>query len=187
MPRRYKLRLVNRGWNVSMLVRSFRLPLLLCGCIVAVLALHGCKRVHDDAAAVAPPAASTPGGGGVVLRHTLRASSDRPALTELGRQLFFEKALSASGRMSCASCHDPAHAYGPPNARHDQLPKAVSDIAWAAQLRLHSKFKRLLARRVMKNKAVVAVARELTGFVWAIAREVQTSGWQGIKTEPVAA
>jgi transposase len=39
----------------------------------------------------------------------------------------------------------------------------------------------------MKNKAVVAIARELTGFVWAIAREVQISGWQGIKTETAAA
>ena len=69
-------------------------------------------------------------------------------------------------------------------ARHDQLPKAVTDIAWKAQLRLNAKFKRLVARRVMKNKAVVAVARELTGFVWAIGREVQSSGWQGIKVEP---
>jgi transposase len=65
--------------------------------------------------------------------------------------------------------------------RQDQLPKAVTDIAWAAQLRLHAKFKRLLARRVVKNKAVVAVARELAGFVWAIGREVQTSGWQGVR------
>jgi len=71
--------------------------------------------------------------------------------------------------------------------RHDQLPKAVTDIAWAAQLRLSAKFKRLLARRLMKNKAVVAVARELAGFVWAIAREVQTSGWQGINTQAAAA
>ena len=70
--------------------------------------------------------------------------------------------------------------------RQDQLPKAITDIAWTAQLRLHAKFKRLLARRVMKNKAVVAVTRELTGFVWAIGREVQTSGWQGIKSEPVS-
>lgn len=68
--------------------------------------------------------------------------------------------------------------------RHEHLPKAITDIAWAAQLRLHSKFKRLLARRVMKTKAVVAVARELSGFVWAIGCEVQTSGWQGIKPEP---
>jgi transposase len=60
--------------------------------------------------------------------------------------------------------------------RHDQLSKAVTDIACKAQLRLNAKFKRLVARRVMKNKAVVAVARELTGFVWAIGREVQTSG-----------
>ena len=67
--------------------------------------------------------------------------------------------------------------------RQDQLPKAVTDIAWKAQLRLNAKFKRLVARRVMKNKAVVAVARELAGFVWAIAQEVQTSGWQGIKPE----
>jgi len=71
--------------------------------------------------------------------------------------------------------------------RQDQLPKEITDIAWKAQLRLNAKFKRLLARRVMKTKAVVAVARELTGFVWAIGCEVQTSGWQGIKSEPAAA
>ena len=71
-------------------------------------------------------------------------------------------------------------------ARHDRLPKEVSDIAWKAPLRLHTKFKRLVARRVLKNKAVIAVARELAGFVWAIGREVQTSGWQGIKTAPAA-
>ena len=71
--------------------------------------------------------------------------------------------------------------------RQDRLPKAVTDIAWAAQLRLNAKFRRLLARRVMKTKAVVAVARELAGFVWAIGREVQTSGWQGITTEATKA
>lgn len=64
--------------------------------------------------------------------------------------------------------------------RHDQVPAAITDIAWAAQLRLSAKFKRLLARKVMKTKAVVAVARELVGFVWAIARQVHTSDWQGV-------
>ena len=44
-----------------------------------------------------------------------------------------------------------------------------------------------MARRVMKNKAVVAVARELAGFVWAIGREVQTSGWQGTENTVTAA
>ena len=71
--------------------------------------------------------------------------------------------------------------------RQDQLPKEITDIAWKAQLRLNAKFKRLVARRVMKTKAVVAVARELAGFVWAIGREVQTSGWQGIDTDAAAA
>ena len=37
-------------------------------------------------------------------------------LTSVGRRLFFDASLSASGRTACASCHDPAHAYGPPNA-----------------------------------------------------------------------
>src|SRR5262245_3924408 len=42
-------------------------------------------------------------------------------LESLGRKLFFDRTLSASQRMSCSSCHDPAHAYGPPNARAVQL------------------------------------------------------------------
>ena len=37
------------------------------------------------------------------------------AMTALGRALFFDKSLSASGSMACASCHDPANFYGPPN------------------------------------------------------------------------
>ncbi|MFT4047500.1 MAG: cytochrome c peroxidase [Solimonas sp.] len=43
------------------------------------------------------------------------------APAELGRKLFFDPTLSGSGRMSCASCHDPAHAYAPPNALAVQL------------------------------------------------------------------
>ena len=42
-------------------------------------------------------------------------------MTELGRQLFFDPQLSVSEKMSCATCHDPRFAYGPPNARSTQL------------------------------------------------------------------
>lgn len=42
-------------------------------------------------------------------------------MAALGRQAFFDASLSASGRQSCASCHSPAHAYGPPNGRAVQL------------------------------------------------------------------
>jgi cytochrome c peroxidase len=42
-------------------------------------------------------------------------------LSALGRRMFSDPALSASGRLSCASCHSPEHAYGPPNALPVQL------------------------------------------------------------------
>ena len=42
-------------------------------------------------------------------------------MTELGREVFFDARLSASGQMSCATCHDPRFAYGPPNGRAVQL------------------------------------------------------------------
>jgi cytochrome c peroxidase len=42
-------------------------------------------------------------------------------MTELGRGLFFDAGLSVSGKMSCATCHDPAFAYTPPNDRSTQL------------------------------------------------------------------
>lgn len=41
---------------------------------------------------------------------------DVPALTALGRAIFFDAELSPSGAVSCASCHDPKRAYGPPDA-----------------------------------------------------------------------
>jgi len=37
------------------------------------------------------------------------------AAANVGRELFFDKSLSASGKQACATCHDPGHAYGPPN------------------------------------------------------------------------
>jgi cytochrome c peroxidase len=39
------------------------------------------------------------------------------ALEALGRQLFSDPALSASGKIACATCHDPKHDFGPANAQ----------------------------------------------------------------------
>jgi transposase len=57
--------------------------------------------------------------------------------------------------------------------RQSGLPKTVIDIAWKAQLRLCARFRRLSARALTRNKIVVAIARELAGFVWAIARQLK--------------
>jgi len=54
--------------------------------------------------------------------------------------------------------------------RQQGQPQAVRDLSWKAQNRLHTRFVRLLARRLQRNKAKVAVARELCGFVWALLR-----------------
>ncbi len=53
----------------------------------------------------------------------LKRPVDQPlsAVALLGKALFFDPMLSASGKMSCASCHSPAHAYGPPNDLDVQL------------------------------------------------------------------
>jgi len=37
------------------------------------------------------------------------------AMTDIGRALFFDTSLSASGQVACASCHEPRRAFGPPN------------------------------------------------------------------------
>jgi transposase len=57
--------------------------------------------------------------------------------------------------------------------RQVKASKRACDIAWKAQLRLCARFGRLSARRLPRNKVIVAIARELAGFVWAIAREVK--------------
>jgi cytochrome c peroxidase len=48
---------------------------------------------------------------------TYAAAFERTAqLRDVGRQIFSDPSFSASGRQSCASCHDPSRRYNPPNA-----------------------------------------------------------------------
>ena len=56
-------------------------------------------------------------------------------------------------------------------ARNDRVSAPVRAIAWKAQHRLHKRLFRLMERGQPATRAVTAVARELAGFVWAIARE----------------
>lgn len=70
-----------------------------------------------------------------------------------------------------------AYRYPAKVSRHLQLrlekqPKAIQDISWKAQVRLCKRYRRLIARGKHANLVVVAIARELVGFMWAIAKQV---------------
>ena len=56
--------------------------------------------------------------GGPTRAQSLRRAEE---LAALGRRLFFDPSLSGSGKMSCATCHDPSFAYGPPNSMSVQF------------------------------------------------------------------
>jgi transposase len=57
-------------------------------------------------------------------------------------------------------------------AKVQAAPDKIQAIAWKAQMRLTQRYRKLAQRGKTKNIVVVAVARELAGFLWAIAREM---------------
>jgi transposase len=59
--------------------------------------------------------------------------------------------------------------------RQEGLPRAIKEISWKAQVRLCGRFRKLMARGKNRNRTIAAIARELSGFIWAIAREVPRS------------
>jgi transposase len=59
--------------------------------------------------------------------------------------------------------------------RQEGLSAEVQEIAAKARHRLHSRYRRLLARGKTKQQIVTAIARELLGFVWAIGVEVESN------------
>jgi transposase len=56
--------------------------------------------------------------------------------------------------------------------RSKGLPQEVRDIAWKAQKRLHKRYWAMTSRGKRAQTAVVAMARELAGFIWAIGQVV---------------
>jgi transposase len=55
--------------------------------------------------------------------------------------------------------------------RNEGVADGVRAIAWKAQVRLHKRYLRLIHKGKSKQEVVVAVARELAGFLWAAARQ----------------
>src|SRR3954468_10014847 len=58
------------------------------------------------------------------------------------------------------------------------LDEEIKNIAWKAQWRLCTRYKKLLARGKNKPQIVTAIGRELVGFVWAIAIKAEQRGQQ---------
>ena len=53
--------------------------------------------------------------------------------------------------------------------RHQGVSPAITEIAWKAQNRLHNRYMKLSMAGKDQRKVMTAVARELLGFIWAIA------------------
>lgn len=94
-------------------------PRTLAAAVLAMALLPGCEPRQ----AAPAKATGTPASAAAPIGHnTDRADhADRATLARLGKAMFFDPTLSASGRQSCASCHDPDHGYGPPNGLAVQL------------------------------------------------------------------
>lgn len=66
--------------------------------------------------------------------------------------------------------HRPKEGYAH-RKRAENVAPEIRQIAWKAQERLHGRYKRMLARGKTKQQTLVAVARELAGFIWAVGQE----------------
>jgi len=105
--------------------------------------------------------------GLVPSEHSSGDQTKRGGITKTGNR-FVRKALIESAW----AYQNPARVSRPLLKRQEGLPKSVCDISWSAQVRLCSRFKKSLAKGKSKQNTATAIARELTGFVWAIAQEM---------------
>ena len=55
--------------------------------------------------------------------------------------------------------------------RQQEFSSSILDISWKAQIRLCSRYRKMTARKT-QQLVITAIARELSAFMWAIAREV---------------
>ena len=105
--------------------------------------------------------------GLVPSEHSSGASVRRGGITKAGnaaaRRLLIEAAWSY---------RFPARISRELLLRQENQPKPIRDIAWKGQVRLCARYRKLARAGKPANVVITAIARELTGFVWAIARQV---------------
>src|SRR5580704_2291701 len=105
--------------------------------------------------------------GLVPSEHSSGASIKRGGITKAGN--------SAARRLliEAAWCYRfPARVSRELLLRQEEQPKPIREIAWKAQLRLCARYRKLARTGKPANVVTAAIARELVGFIWAIARRV---------------
>jgi transposase len=105
--------------------------------------------------------------GLVPSEHSSGATVKRGSITKAGN--------SAARRLliEAAWCYRfPARVSRELLLRQENQPKLIRDIAWKGQVRLCARYRRLARTGKPANVVTAAIARELTGFIWAIARRV---------------
>ena len=109
--------------------------------------------------------------GLVPSEHSSGTSIKRGGLTKAGN--------SAARRLliEAAWCYRfPARVSRELLLRQESQPRPIRDIAWKGQVRLCARYRRLARTGKPANVVTTAIARELSGFVWAIARLVTMTG-----------
>ena len=105
--------------------------------------------------------------GLVPSEHSSGASIRRGGITKAGNNAARRLLIEASW-----TYRFPARVSRELLLRQERQPKLIRDIAWKAQLRLCARYRRLARTGKPANIVATAIARELSGFVWAIARQV---------------
>ena len=57
----------------------------------------------------------------------------------------------------------------------ERLAKPIRDIAWKAQERLCRRYRALARAGKLPTVITAAIARELVGFIWAIAKQIPSA------------
>jgi transposase len=76
---------------------------------------------------------------------------------------------------SAWTCKHHARVTLPLIKRQEGLPRSICQISWKAQLRLCARYRRMMARKKPMQVVVIAIAREIAAFMWAIAKEVEAT------------
>ena len=101
--------------------------------------------------------------------HTTGNDRQQGGITKLGNGIARKAIIEAAWNNS-----SPARISRTVLARQEGLPKAVTEVAWKAQLRLRQRYQHLSGvGRKQSQVAAAALGRELAGFVWAIGRLVK--------------